>query len=325
MFSKSRLIKQLFSSAPTDFSGHVTVDFAGRKREIKLCRNNIVPNGSSKTLYTVADQVLMISDLISRTMGHQSAARVMGKSELSLYGSSMENITVPLSSAQKAAEQISTPGGMPHSLPAQMRYTMGDNAREHGNDSLNAISRNGLHLAEHSGMEGLYTAMNNGPYMKLLANFCANTNNQINFEKSLPTGMASLGKMNIFFAGSECTNPHDLMASSYMLDRAMRPETPLYNKLQTMSKDAALDSEEKSVGRALLSSYEVINKLQEQCNGRPYTSKLIPLSVVTSITKAVGVLNTIEQDSEYDAAIHSMMTQLGGAYLQRDQAQSPSM
>lgn len=324
MFSKSKLIKQVFSSAPTEFAGHITLNFAGRDREIKLCRTNVVPNGSSKTLYTVADQVMMVADLLERSIGANTRERVMAKSRVALYGPGMENISMSLASAYKVASSESSHSNMPKSLPAQMRYTLGDTSRGQGNDALTALSQTGIQIAEHAGMEGLYTALNNSPYMMILGGYCKNPNNQIRFDSANPTGMASLGAMNVYFVGVECTHPHELLASSYMLARAMRPEPSLYDKLQCMSREDALSSEEKSVGRALLSSYEVVAVLQEQCNGRPYTSKLLPGAFVASISRAVDILRDVKNDA-YNTALKEMMTTIGSAHLQAAQSASPSM
>jgi hypothetical protein len=314
---KSKKIKEHLSAPPArDTEAFIRASFMGREKLIPLCTENTVPNGSRKTMYSMADQVLMVSDMVKRRASEKDFDKFLKSSKL-VYQSDGNKFELSMAKAYSVSNSTFLKSNMPRNLESQLRYGL-DSAEKNVSINARAFDRIGLSIASHSGMEAVYLALNNKEYIKTMGDYLYQGGNQVIFDKSSNTcSFTGSGRARILVIGEECKNPQDLVASSYLMGY-MNKNTPSLEALSSQygPKQAELINQ-NALGSAILESSGVMDILKQQILGREQTSKLITGEDHAAIKKGIEITSNISNDAEYTVAVREMIQTVAVGYIQR--------
>ncbi|MEY8198532.1 MAG: hypothetical protein RPS47_04770 [Colwellia sp.] len=275
-----------------------------------------MPNGSRSTMYSIADQVSLISDMVRRRTSDKDFSKFLSNSRL-LINTGRENLEISMTKALSMSNSIKSESGLPRTINAQIRKGL-DTAAKDVSKTSKAFDRVGLSMASFSGMESVYLALNNKEYMGIMTQYFGKSSNQVIFDSNVDTGThKSSGASRMLFIGNECKNPQDMMASSYLMSY-LNKEIPSMDALSKVhGPQKAEDINQHALGASILECSAVMDILDKQTRGRENTCTLITASDHAAIKEGISITQGIESPKEYESAIIQMIQVVAKGHVQR--------
>ncbi len=317
LFNSTRRFKEILAEAPKRGSNcTVLASFSGKVKPIQLCVENTVPNGSRSTMYSIADQVTLISDMVRRRTSKKDFSSFLSNSRL-LVNIGGDALEISMSKALSLSNSVQPESRLPRTIDTQIRYGLKTAAKDITQTS-KAFDRVGLSMAAYSGMEGVYLALNNKEYLNIMTQYLSKSSNQVIFDPKIDTGThKSSGSSKMLLIGSECKNPQNMLVSSYLMGY-LNKEIPSIDALSKLhGPQKAQDINQHALGTSILECSAVMDVLEQQIRGRENTCTLITASDHSAIKEGISISQSIENPKDYESAVKQMIQVVAQGHVQR--------